>query len=212
MLVICRGSSEESTKASLPNLTNLTTSASGIQIHIARAVSKEENINNILHDIEESPTSSASGFSELTSTRPKSLLKELNPPKIEYSTVAADAIESTEKTVTEKRQNRVKTPKSYFLESFQKRKKCAKEAISTAAPNAFRNRKSNQNSAEEIDEEIEFCDLEKIPVDGEDTVEKNDKKKFWPTPNIKSHKYVVQHPPKALQWSSNLQHNYQRKP
>ena len=115
--------------------------------------------------------------------------------------------------MTEKRPNRVRTPKSYFFESLQKRKNCAKEALSSVAPNAFRNRKQNQNSVEETNEEIEFSNLEKIPgdaVDEDDTGEKIGAKKFCHTP-IKSLKYGVQHPPKALQWSSNLHQNYQRK-
>ena len=221
LFVTCRGSSEESTKASLPNLTT-----SGIQINSSGAsasrayYSREENMN-ILHDIEESPTPSAleisAGNSPVdASAQPKILI----PPKIEFD---AEDICTEDKSVTEKRQIKVKTPKSYFLESLQKRKKCAKNvlsAVSVVTPNAFRrSQKMALESAETMDDEKDFTDLEALQVHPE-SPEKDQNikgsgggekvgKKFWSAP-LKAHKYVVEYPPKTLQWSSNMQQKYRR--
>ena len=201
LLVTCRGSSEESTKASLPNLTT-----PGIQINISGSASSPRD-EIILDDIQESPTPSALEISNASSETSAVKPKILNLPKIELdcdlieSTI--DQPEMTTKSLREKRQIKVKTPKSYFLESFQKRKK------------SFR--KSSQKCSE-IPEK-EFTDLEALnptttappPEQLETICTKKPNKKFWSAPSsvvLKAHKYVVEYPPKTLQWSSNMQQKY----
>ena len=122
------------------------------------------------------------------------------PPKIELDCdlIELTMAQSETKSLREKRPIKVKTPKSYFLESFQKRKK------------SFKN--SSQKCSDNDNPENEFTDLEALnsTVATPEPLEMSNKKptkKFWSTPAsvaLKAHKYVVEYPPKTLQWSNNM--------
>ena len=107
LLVTCRGSSEESTKASLPNLTT-----PGIQINISGSTSSPRD-EIILDDIQESPTPSALEISNASSETSAVKPKILNLPKIELDCdlieSTTDQPEMTTKNLREKRQIKVKT-------------------------------------------------------------------------------------------------------
>ena len=77
----------------------------------------------------------------------------------------------------------------------------------------------NCNKVSSVDVEKDFTDLEALQVHPE-SPEKDQNikgsgggekvgKKFWSAP-LKAHKYVVEYPPKTLQWSSNMQQKYRR--
>jgi len=97
------------------------------------------------------------------------------------------------------------------LESFQKRKKCAIEVLSIKTPNAFRNRENNGTEEKEEFQESDFTNLEDIDnLEDNESAKENGKMRLWPS-KPRTQKYVVQHPPKTLQWSSNLQQNFRKK-
>ena len=105
-----------------------------------KSVSKDEKINAIgaiLHDIEESPTPTLSSHGEISSPGPNNQETEMKTPliplpRIEYTTEEEEAI-SKAPELTEKRNEPLKTPKSYFFESLQKRRNRALKKSQSAA-------------------------------------------------------------------------------
>lgn len=221
----------EESKKSLPNLTAISHFRTAV-----RSISKEEKINiTNLDDIEESPTPSSTSHAdvEVSTPRNESSLKQPQPPilkrdeepvltpvtkfqlpKIEYTKEDEDV---DSKASEEKRT--LKTPKSYFYESLQRRKnqaltnsQCAARLLVAAANPRSRQATPAECEIKETAKEFQdkFTPLE-LAQDQEETQlerEMNDENhsntiKVWSTKRNSGTRYEVNTPPKMMEWSYN---------
>lgn len=201
-------SSGDETKKSLPNLSTILTQP--LASRVARSISKEDKINMTLDDIEESPSPSSTSHGEIElkkeeiKPQPQILkVKAFNLPRIEYTKEEEEAIGTP--PITEKRDQPLKTPKSYFFESLQKRRsramtksQSAARFLAAAGPNLIR--RGSNSSSENNDFEDKFSNLDLVNNEITPINETSTKKSLW---NPSGTKVASRYEVSKTEWSYN---------